>query len=112
MTGPNDWTGHGSSQGYGPGVVANAKSAKGIPSTGCDNGRCGGGSGGSEHRLHFPAVDSARWDEANVGSSDQDSRWSQGATEHVAASDNNTMASPQRGQISGARLDRDRGGFK
>ena len=93
------------------GQVATAPPAKGIPSCGCDNGRCGGGTGGKEHRLHFPAVDAARFDEASTGSFDQDSRWSQGESERVAASNINTMDSPTRGQIVGAKLNKWRGGF-
>ena len=44
------------------------------PSNG--NGRCGGGTGGAEHRYHFPMVDTARWDNASRGTVDTDERWS------------------------------------
>lgn len=73
-----------------------------------DNGREGGGSGGGEHRYHFPAVDCARFDEASTGAVDAPER---GQAEVVPESKISTMGGPPRGTLGGKMLPDDRGGF-
>lgn len=63
------------------------------------NGRYGGGAGGKENRYHFPAVDTAKWDQATVGA-DTGSQWQQTGTTRMQAAQTNTMASG-RGVMNG-----------
>ena len=65
------------------------------------NGRYGGGSGGSEDRYHYPAVDTAQWSEARVGRYDTSPQ--QGESGQVIGSYVNTMDAP-RGKIMGATI--------
>lgn len=76
------------------------------PSNG--NGVVSGGSGGSEHRYHFPAVDCARFNEATYGALDAPDR---GEAVSVAESRISTMGGPPRGTLGGKTLPDDRGGF-
>jgi hypothetical protein len=74
-----------------------------------DNGRYGGGSGGPEHRHHFPAADSARFDEATTGAVVKSAHHGE-MPERIPAAKANTMEGG-RGMVAGAKLSHDRGGF-
>ena len=67
----------------------------------CDNGRYGGGSGGPEHHLHYPAVDEAKWDEAKRGKDMNSAQ--QGEAGIVIGAYVNTMG-VERGKIMGATV--------
>ena len=76
----------------------------------CDNGRCGGGSAGSEDRYHFPAVDCAHFDDATTGKVSTSPHHGE-MPERIAASKINTIDGPPRGTTAGKQLAHDRGGF-
>jgi hypothetical protein len=76
----------------------------------CDNGRCGGGKAGPEHRFSRPAVDCDHWDEATTGKYVKAE--DQGEAGEIIGAYVNTIGVP-RGTIMGKSYGNDKwkGGF-